>query len=197
MKKIIFSIIIFAFIGKQSANSQDFTLDNKTIEKVAAEWSASNTNNIDEKSHILAFCGDTIKNSADKRSDERKKARELFEKKKLEFFTQEMELTEDEAKVFFPVFNQFQGKQRKIGQERRKLLYDFESKKATITDTEAKQMNNQLINLQKQEYDLTTEYQKTFETILAPKKLFLFHKAQEKFQRELLQSVAARKELKK
>jgi hypothetical protein len=144
--------------------------------------------NNDENSYLLAYCQDTATHKRDN-DNNRKEMRDILEAKKREYFIKEMNLTDEEAKVFFPVLNQLDNKFRKIGHERKQLLSDFENKKNIITDAEAKQINKQLFDIQKREFDLKTEYHSIFETILSPKKLFLFYNAQEKFMRGLLRSM--------
>jgi hypothetical protein len=171
MKKTTFLFIIFfGIIGIQNSIAQEFNTDtifNTKVEKMFAD------------------CLDTAKSN----KHGNKEARQLFEKKKQEIFKKEMNLSEEEAKVFFPVLNQFEGKLRQIAHERKEIVRDFDKRQSTITDAEAKQMNAKIIELQQRECDITAEYQKTFETILSPKKLFLLYKTRDKFMRGLLQNM--------
>lgn len=143
------------------------------------------------RTQLFAYCEDTAKKSVT-RKDEHKKVREILEAKKKEYLTKEMNLTEEEAKIFFPVLDQFETKHRKIGYERKKLLAGFEKEENSLTDSKAKQLNKQWYDLQKQEFDLMLEYEKIFETILTPKKLFLFHKAHTNFMRGLIKNVGSK-----
>jgi hypothetical protein len=187
MKKLILISIIFICASTQQATAQHVCDTGDSILFKCFE------NDIDHL-HLLAYCEDTAKQQKKNitRREEHKKIRELLETKKKEHFTKEMNLTEEEAKVFFPVLDQFESKYRKIGRERKKLLDDFETEENTMTDTRAKQINKQLYDLQKQEFDLILEYEKIFETILTPKKLFLFHKANADFMRGLIKGVGSK-----
>lgn len=148
------------------------------------------TNNIANYSQLLASCHDT--DTATTKGIARKETRKILEERKRKYFTHEINLTEDEAKVFFPVLNQFESKHRQIGRERKKLFADFEKNKNTITDKDAKQINKQFLDLKNQEVELLAEYQKIFETILSPKKVLLFYKANENFKRGLLKSIGGK-----
>jgi hypothetical protein len=175
----------------QSATAQNINAACDSIFKNNTDcFEKNNSDNV----HLLAYCQDTVQqkkqNVGSKR--ERKEIREMLEARKREYFKKEMNLTDEDAKVFFPVLNQFESKHRKIEHDRRNLLSDFETRKNTITDAEAKQINKQLFDLQKQEFDLILEYEKIYETILTPKKLFLFHKAQANFMRGLLKSMGSK-----
>ena len=178
MKKLIFISVIFVFASLKTATAQNARSITDSVLFKNADLLISN-------SKLLAYCQDTSKTQ----NATRKETREILEAKKREYFTQEMNLTDDETKVFFPVLNQFESKHRKIIYERKKLFETLEIKKNILTDTEAKQINKQFIELQKQEFELMAEYQTIFETILPPKKAILFHKAHENFMRGLLKSI--------
>lgn len=181
MKKLIFISVIFAFASLKTATAQN-------TRNIVDSTHFKNENCFTVNSQLLAYCQDTSKTQ----SAAHKGSREILEAKKRDYFTKEMHLTEDEAKVFFPVLNQFESKQRKIGHERKKLFETFEAKKNTITDAEARQINKQFLELKKQEFDLITEYQTIFETILSPKKMLLFYKTHENFMRGLLKSMGTK-----
>jgi len=181
MKKLIFISVVIAFACLQTATAQN-------AHKIVDSAHFKNENCFTVESKLLAYCQDTSKT----KNEAHKGTREILEAKKREYFTKEMSLTDEEAKVFFPVLNQFEGKQRKIGHERKKLFETLEAKKNTMTDTEAKQINKQLLELKKQEFELATEYQTIFETILSPKKMLLFQKAHENFMRGLLKSMGTK-----
>ena len=176
MKKIVFISIIFAVLSTAAAQNVCVSIDSTCLKK---------TNDCNLNSQMLAYAQDTSKT----KTITHKETREMLEAKKREYFTKEMDLSNDEVKVFFPVLNQFENKHRKIIHERRKILETIEAKKNTMNDTEAKQMNKQIFELQKQEFELIIEYQTIFETILSPKKMLLFHKAHENFMRGLLKSM--------
>ncbi|MDR2651510.1 MAG: hypothetical protein LBC68_04240 [Prevotellaceae bacterium] len=191
MKKLILISIILIFCANvQPSTAQNINTINDSILLKCFE------KNDDYQSQIFAYCGDTAtqKKKASMSKDDRKKVREMLETQKKEYFTKEMNLTDDEAKIFFPVLEQFENKHRRIIHERKKLSSNFEIEKNEITDAQAKQINKQWFDLQKQEFDLMLEYMKIFETILSPKKLFLFHKAHEDFMRGLIKGMGSNKD---
>ncbi|MDR2292878.1 MAG: hypothetical protein LBE11_05325 [Prevotellaceae bacterium] len=184
MKKIILTSIIFICIGVQSAITQDINTADSAMFKCIYK-------NADDKFQLLAYCDDTAKQHKKNiiNKNDREKIHKMLDEKKKEYYTKEMNLTDAETKMFFPILEQFESKHRKIMHERKKLSHNFEIEKIAITDAEAKQINKQLFDLQKQEFDLVLEYMKIFETILPPKKLFLFHKARENFMRGLIKDM--------
>ncbi|MDR1199628.1 MAG: hypothetical protein LBK94_11585 [Prevotellaceae bacterium] len=187
MKKLIFISILFICANVQQATAQE---TGNVVDSVFFKC----LENDGDRLQLLAYCEDTAKQQKNSmaRGDEHEKIREMLEARKKEYFTKEMKLTGEDAKVFFPVLDQFENKYRKIGRERKKLLDDFETEESSMTDARAKQINKQLYDLQKQEFDLMLEYEKIFETVLTPKQLFLFHKAHSNFMRGLIKGIGSK-----
>jgi hypothetical protein len=194
MKKLILIPIILICANIQSAMAQNYT----TVSD-SAQFKCSGKNNYKYSDHnqmqLLAYCEDTAKqqNHIDAyQKQHREKVREMLDAQKKAYYTKVMNLTDAEAKAFFPVLDKFEEQHRKIMYERRKLSHSFEIEKIAITDSEARQINKQLFNLQKQEFDLVLEYMKIFEKILSPKQLFMFHKAREDFMRGLIKNAGTK-----
>ncbi|MDR2065527.1 MAG: hypothetical protein LBP85_07470 [Prevotellaceae bacterium] len=188
MKKLILISVILICANAQPATAQDIdAINDSALIKCFSQ-------NDDSQVQLLAYCEDTAKHQKKIviNKNDRKKVREILDARKKEYYTKEMNLTDAEAKVFFPILNRFENKHRKIAHERRELSHNFEINKIAITDAEAGQINKQLFDLQKQEFDLVLEYMKIFETILSPKKLFLFHKAHEDFMRGLMKGMSSK-----
>ncbi|MDR2126888.1 MAG: hypothetical protein LBP63_08675 [Prevotellaceae bacterium] len=187
MKKLILIPVIFIYVNTHYSIAQDANVINDSIFRCFDKNDYTQT-------QLLAYCDDTAKQQEKtiEHKKDRKKVREMLKARKKEYYTKEMNLTDTDAKVFFPVLDNFEDKHRKIMQERKRLSQNFEIEKNSITDAEAKQINKQLFDLQKQEFDLVIEYMKIFETILSPKQLFLFHKARENFMRGLIKSMGSK-----
>jgi hypothetical protein len=188
MKKLILISIIFICANAQSATAQDSDAINDS-----AIFKCLDKNDYNQI-QLLTYCEDTAKQQKKVvvTQKNREKVREILDARKKEYYTKEMNLTDAEAKVFFPLLDKFEDKHRKIAYERKKLSHNFEIEKIAITDAEAKEINKQLFDLQKQEFDLVLEYMKIFEAILSPKKLFLFHKAHEGFMRGLIKGMGSK-----
>jgi hypothetical protein len=112
--------------------------------------------------------------------------RKNIEAQRVAFITKEVNLTPDEAKVFWPVYNEYESKRHEL----RKSLknsddfhkVDFEK----LSEKEANQMlDNQLVEAQKY-LDLRKEYHAKFKAVLPAVKVLKLYDAEREFQKMLI-----------
>ncbi len=108
---------------------------------------------------------------------------------KVAFLTKKLDLTQDEAKKFWPLYDEYWEKKIKILNDRRKLADDFIQNINNITDKEAVDYANRYVESQKRESDLIAEYNKLLLQILPPKKVMLLYQSNYEFKNYLLQKV--------
>jgi Skp family chaperone for outer membrane proteins len=115
--------------------------------------------------------------------------KEEIEKFRKEYFTRQLNLSADEAKKFWPVYNEMQSELQKIHKEKRSRMRAIREDFNSMTDAELeKALNEELANRQK-ELDIEKKYHDRFKSILGIKKLALYYRAQEGFKRELLRKI--------
>lgn len=110
---------------------------------------------------------------------------ERIEALKISFFTEQLSLTPDEAKVFWPVFNQFEAERKAIRQEHKTGGQKLEF----MSDSEAESMINKEIAFQQKNLDVTKKYVGEFKKILPVKKVAVLLTLEKKFSRMLLDKV--------
>lgn len=108
---------------------------------------------------------------------------------KVAFLTKKLDLTQDEAKKFWPLYDEYWEKKIKILNDRRKLADDFIQNINNITDKEAVDYASKYVESQKRESDLIAEYNKLLLQILPPKKVMLLYQSNYEFKNYLLQKV--------
>jgi len=112
--------------------------------------------------------------------------REQLESQKIAFLTKELELTPQEAQVFWPVYNQFDDKRRALKQNFGRNVRPENLDIDKLSDKEATELaDGQIIEAQKL-IDLRKEYHAQFKSILPPKKVLKLYEAERGFQKELL-----------
>lgn len=110
-----------------------------------------------------------------------------IQSQRVAFFTNEMNLTPEEAQVFWPLYNQYTEKKNKLVEEQKKIMRSFSKEGvASMTDSEAEAAANAFIKLQQQENDLIQEYHKKFMSQLPAKKVLQMYKAEKDFMQNLL-----------
>lgn len=108
---------------------------------------------------------------------------------KVAFLTKKLELTQNEAKRFWPLYDEYWAKKTKILNDRRKLADDFIQNINNITDKEAVDYANRYVESQKREAELIAEYNNLLLKILPPKKVMLLYQSNYEFKNYLLKKV--------
>jgi hypothetical protein len=114
---------------------------------------------------------------------------EKFRTQKIAYITAQLELTQKEAEVFWPVYNEYDEKKEDINIERLKLARKYLRNANTMTDKEASDLADKYVLLQKQEADLAAEYNKKFKEVISAKKVLKLYQAELQFKRKLLKQL--------
>ena len=112
-------------------------------------------------------------------------SREQVETMKIGFLTQRLNLTTEEAKVFWPVYTKYQDELETLRKSRRENLGNpkqFEER----TDKEIEKAVDSELGFRQSELDLLKKYHGQFKQVLPIKKVAMLYRAEEDFKRELL-----------
>lgn len=109
-----------------------------------------------------------------------------FKSQKIAFITEKLQLTPTEAQAFWPVYNEFSNKRQAIQEEKIKAGKDFMQKEDNVSEKEASEIADNLINLQMREAQLVQEYNGKFKAILPATKVVKLYLAEVQFRRTLL-----------
>lgn len=118
--------------------------------------------------------------------------REQLESQKVAFFTQQLNLTVDEAQVFWPLYNEYQQKDGELNKSRRNILKRLENE-PNLDEKELTELADKYIAIQLDEAKLASTYHEKFKKILPIKKLIAYYDAERKYKRFLLQQLQKRK----
>ncbi len=117
---------------------------------------------------------------------------ERLETMKIGFITERLNLSSDEAKVFWPVYNKFTDDMKKLRQSSKGKISEEMADMPAMTDAEAEKVLNDMVNFKIQEADLLKKYAAEFKKVLPVKKVVLLFKAENDFKRELLKKLSQR-----
>jgi hypothetical protein len=123
-------------------------------------------------------------------NDKKKAEFESFKKKRITFITNAMNLTDNEAKAFWPLCNELQEKKFALNQQLRKSVREFaKAKKENKTHSEEKYsaLVKLVIDVKMQEAQLDKEYVAKFSEIISAQKIFLYLEAERQFAREMME----------
>jgi Spy/CpxP family protein refolding chaperone len=143
-------------------------------------WSLAGVN-----SFLFAQGGDDRRAGDDKRKIEF----EQFKVKRIEFITKEIDLTEDEAKVFWPICNELQEKKFEINKQLRDAVREFfkqEKKGKKHSESDYKKLVDLHVNVKVKEAQLEEQYVEKFAKVISAEKIFRYQHAEQEFARKML-----------
>jgi Spy/CpxP family protein refolding chaperone len=93
---------------------------------------------------------------------------------KTEIVTTGMQLTDDQGKVFWPLYREYANKQQIIGDQRVSLIKDYAASYATIDDAKADDLIKRLLKFEQDRLKLRTEYYPKFKKAVGAKQAAKF-----------------------
>lgn len=119
------------------------------------------------------------------RNDDRRTEIESY---KIGYLTQKLELSAEEAKIFWPIYNDWQKEQSALRKERMQKMISF--KKITeieeLSDTEVQALIINDFSFKQRDLNLEKKYYAKLKSSLPIKTVGKFYRAQEAFKREIL-----------
>lgn len=124
-----------------------------------------------------------------------RKKKEQIKSLKVAFITNELSLTPDEATKFWPLYNAFEDKQQDIKKQKLKGYLDRMDDDSfdKLTDKEAATMLAQMESTEDELYQLKKKFVASLKGVISPIKILKLKKAEENFNRKLLQQYRNKK----
>ncbi|MCZ4408406.1 hypothetical protein O3Q51_06275 [Cryomorphaceae bacterium 1068] len=115
--------------------------------------------------------------------------RKEIEGMKVAYLTSQMDLSPEEAQVFWPVYNQFRDEMDAHRSEGRKKYQLFKINESELSDEELIEQMESRFDHERERIAIEEKYFKQFVEILSPQKVLAMMEAEEGFKRELLRKV--------
>ena len=124
-----------------------------------------------------------------------RKKKEQIKSLKVAFITNELDLTPDEATKFWPIFNAYEDKQQEIKRQKLKGYLDRNDDNSfdKLSDKEAAAILAQMENSEDELYQARKKFVANLKGVISPVKILKLKKAEENFNRKLLQQYRDRK----
>ena len=114
--------------------------------------------------------------------------RDKIEALRVSFISSKVTLTNQEAQLFWPLYNEYNDKQDNIKKSfRQQFIKDVDFN--TLTDKEAEAYLIAELVVKQKEYELSKEYYEKFKKVLPIKKIALIRRAEEDFKKELIKNI--------
>ena len=104
-------------------------------------------------------------------------------------FAQGMQLTDDESRAFWPVYDEYEAKVKKIDDRFIQLIDDYAAKYSTMTDADARQMLAAKMKLDRERMDLQQAYTKKIAKTVPAIKALRYAQVESRIDNELQRKV--------
>jgi Spy/CpxP family protein refolding chaperone len=111
---------------------------------------------------------------------------EDIESMKVAFITKKLNLTPEEAQLFWPVYNQYSDKLKELRKKRRQDLKTTKENFDEMTDKEVEAAVDAEIIFRQKELEIQKEYHTKFKAVLPIKKVAKLYASEEEFKKVLL-----------
>lgn len=132
---------------------------------------------------IITICCSTFVVAQQPTDNQRK---EQLETEKINFFNQKLGLTLEQNPKFWVLYNDFK---KKEGELRKKDMLARKKGAAFTQDAEYAALVKELYALEKERFELKTEFYKEIEKLLSPKQMFLFFDAEKQYKGLLIKKI--------
>jgi hypothetical protein len=119
-------------------------------------------------------------------AQENRPTRERVEAMKIGFITDRLNLSSEEAKVFWPVYNQYSDELEKLRKGRRDNIINARENFDEMSDADLEKAVDSELAFRQNEVDIIKKYHPQFKKVLPIKKVAKLYKAEEDFKRKLL-----------
>jgi len=124
---------------------------------------------------------------------QRRENNEQIKALKIAFFTEKLELTSEEASVFWPIYNAHENAKEELREEQRKEFQDRFERLESLSEAEAKSTLERYLKLEEKEEELDKAYYKKIAKEFSAVRTLKLFQAEQEFRRRLLQEYRKRK----
>ena len=154
-------------------------------------------NSLERKIGVVLFCalaalGALPVFAQDRPADNMEEVRKAIRKEKKLFIAQNMELTESEAVVFWPVYERYQKDQQALFDRTVELIEDYAKVYPKLSDTAAEKLLNDYLALEEDRVKLAKSYLPEFRRVLPVVKVARYYQLENKVRAVMYDELAAK-----
>jgi len=112
---------------------------------------------------------------------------ERMQAQKVAFFTNKLNLTVQEAEVFWPVYNEYNDKRQAL-----KKSNSWKGQTQELTDDEANKLLDDILDLKEKDFAIQKEYLYKFKEVLPSQKVVRLYKLERRFKDEIIRNIEDR-----
>ncbi len=124
--------------------------------------------------------------------EDRDAQRERIKALKVAYFTQELNLNEQIAEKFWPIYNEYEKERRELHKREHIDLKNVEC----ITEDEAENLIDEFLSVENEEYKIKKQLFKDLKQIISAKNIIKLHKLEDEFHKKLIKEYRSKKDRK-
>lgn len=110
---------------------------------------------------------------------------------KVKFFNEKLQLSQEESKNFWPVYNDYYNRKNLLSSERTNIIKYYNNNQQNLSEAEISESLSRYIEIQKEEVKLTETYNEKFKQILSDEKVLMIYITEIQFRQFLLTRLRA------
>jgi hypothetical protein len=119
-------------------------------------------------------------------SDEKRKKIEI---QKIAFITKSLDLSSEEAQVFWPVYNNFSDEMKSIKEKIRDNMSSMRKDRSSLTEKQVGEIMEQKFKMEQMVLDIKVKFNKEFQKVISNKQIAALYHAEKEFKKELLNRI--------
>jgi hypothetical protein len=121
------------------------------------------------------------------------RARERIKTLQVAYFTEQLDLTSEEAQEFWPIYNELAEERQNSERQKRQLIRNIDTDFDNLTEQEAKKHISTLQSIEVMQANLDATYSSQIVDIIGAKRYLLLKKAEQDFKKKMLEEFQKRK----
>ena len=117
------------------------------------------------------------------------KKRKKIEIQKIAFITKSLDLSSEDAQVFWPVYNNFSDEMKTIKEKRREVFSKARENRSSLTENEIGNIIDERLKMEQESLDLKVKYNKEFKKVISNRQISALYHSEEEFKKELLNRI--------
>lgn len=114
---------------------------------------------------------------------------EKIKAQKVAFITEKLDLTSEEAQIFWPVYNEYEKEKEKLYDEKRKLMKNIMRNFEILKDADIEIAADKLLELDVSDAKFRQQYYEKFKTVLPIRKVVKLQQSEHDFKHYLLKQI--------
>ena len=119
-------------------------------------------------------------------SDEKRKKIEI---QKIAFITKSLDLSSEEAQVFWPVYNNFSDEMKSIKEKIRENMSSMRKDRSSLTEKQVGEIMEQKFKMEQMVLDIKVKFNKEFQKVISNQQIAALYHAEKEFKKELLNRI--------